>query len=91
MSSTFRLKAVPVRAAAAASTLTVSLFYLLAQMAGAGALVSLLLGVSSSAGQDVVVAVVGLLMIFYVLVGGMKGTTWVQIVKATILASPAPR
>jgi cation/acetate symporter len=84
-----RLKAVPVRAAAAASTLTVSLFYLLAQMAGAGALVSLLLGISSSAGQDVVVAVVGLLMIFYVLVGGMKGTTWVQIVKATILAAGA--
>ncbi len=84
-----RLKAVPVRAAAAASTLTVSLFYLLAQMAGAGALVSLLLGVSGGAGQDVIVAVVGLLMIFYVLVGGMKGTTWVQIVKASILAAGA--
>ena len=84
-----RLKAAPVRAAAAASTLTVSLFYLLAQMAGAGALVSLLLGVNSSAGQDLVVAVVGILMIFYVLVGGMKGTTWVQIVKATILAAGA--
>ena len=84
-----RLKAAPVRAAAALSTLTVSLFYLLAQMAGAGALVSLLLGVSSSAGQDLVVAVVGILMIFYVLVGGMKGTTWVQIVKATILAAGA--
>jgi Na+(H+)/acetate symporter ActP len=41
-------------------------------MAGAGALVSLLLGVSSTAGQDIVVAVVGLLMIFYVMVGGMK-------------------
>ncbi len=81
-----RLKAAPVRAAAALSTLTVSLFYLLAQMAGAGALVSLLLGVNSSVGQDVVVAVVGIIMIFYVLVGGMKGTTWVQIVKATILA-----
>ena len=81
-----RLKAPRVRAAAALSTLTVCLFYLLAQMAGAGALVSLLLGVSSSAGQDLVVAVVGILMIFYVLVGGMKGTTWVQIVKATILA-----
>ncbi len=84
-----RLRAVPVRAAAAISTLTVSLFYLLAQMAGAGALVSLLLGVSSSAGQDLIVAVVGLLMIFYVLVGGMKGTTWVQIVKASILAAGA--
>jgi cation/acetate symporter len=84
-----RLKAPPVRAAAAVSTLTVSLFYLLAQMAGAGALVSLLLGVSSAAGQDLVVAVVGILMLFYVLVGGMKGTTWVQIVKASILAAGA--
>ena len=80
-----RLRAVPVRAAAAVSTLTVSLFYLLAQMAGAGALVSLLLGVHSAQGQDATVAVVGLLMIFYVLVGGMKGTTWVQIVKALLL------
>lgn len=84
-----RLRAVRVRGAAALSTLTVSLFYLLAQMAGAGALVSLLLGVNSSAGQDVIVAVVGLLMIFYVLVGGMKGTTWVQIIKATILMGGA--
>ena len=80
-----RLRRPPVRAAAALSTLTVSLFYLLAQMAGAGGLVSLLLGVSRHRGQDLMIAVVGLLMIFYVLVGGMKGTTWVQIVKATIL------
>lgn len=84
-----RLKAVPVRAAAAVSTLTVSLFYLLAQMAGAGGLVSLLLGVRSSQGQDLTVAVVGLVMIFYVLVGGMKGTTWVQIVKAVLLLAGA--
>jgi cation/acetate symporter len=82
-----RLKAPPVRAAAALATLTVCLFYLLAQMAGAGALVSLLLGVNTSAGQDIVVAAVGVIMIFYVLIGGMKGTTWVQIVKATILAA----
>jgi cation/acetate symporter len=81
-----RLKAVPVRAAVAVSTLTISLFYLLAQMAGAGGLVSLLLGVHSTQGQDVTVAVVGLVMIFYVLVGGMKGTTWVQIVKASLLS-----
>jgi cation/acetate symporter len=81
-----RLKDVRVRSAAAVSTITVSLFYLLAQMAGAGGLVSLLLGVNSSVGQDLVVAVVGMLMLFYVLVGGMKGTTWVQIVKAVILA-----
>ena len=82
-----RLKAPSVRAAAALATLMVCLFYLLAQMAGAGVLVSLLLGVNSSVGQDLVVAVVGILMIFYVLVGGMKATTWVQIVKATILAA----
>lgn len=85
----FRLKAIPVRAAAAAATLTVSLFYLLAQMAGAGGLVSLLLGVHSAQGQDLTVAAVGLLMIFYVLVGGMKGTTWVQIVKAVLLLTSA--
>ncbi len=80
-----RLKNVPVRAAAAVSTLTISVLYLVAQMAGAGELVSLLLGVKSSGGQDLTVAVVGLVMLFYVLVGGMKGTTWVQIVKAVIL------
>ena len=84
-----RLHAVPVRAAAAVSALTISLFYLLAQMAGAGALVSLLLGVNSTRGQDITIAAVGLLMIFYVLVGGMKGTTWVQIVKAVLLAAGA--
>ncbi|MEV0673164.1 cation acetate symporter [Mycobacterium sp. NPDC050441] len=81
----FRLKQRPVRLAAAISTLTVSLFYLLAQMAGAGGLVALLLDVNSRTGQSIVIAVVGLLMIVYVLVGGMKGTTWVQIIKAVLL------
>jgi len=81
----FRLKQKPVRIAASISTLAVCLFYLLAQMAGAGALVSLLLGISSRAGQSVVIIVVGALMILYVLLGGMKGTTWVQIIKATLL------
>ncbi|GAA1591729.1 cation acetate symporter [Kribbella sancticallisti] len=81
----FRLKQRPVRMAAAISTLVVSFFYLLAQMAGAGGLVALLLGISNRAGQSVVIAVVGLLMVTYVLVGGMKGTTWVQIVKAVLL------
>ena len=81
----FRLKPGPVRAAAALSTLVVSFFYLLAQMNGAGGLVALLLGVTGSAGQAVVVAVVGALMVVYVLIGGMKGTTWVQIVKAVLL------
>jgi cation/acetate symporter len=81
----FRMRRQPVRAAAAVSTLVVSLFYLLAQMAGAGGLVALLLNVKSTTGQALVVAVVGFLMIFYVLVGGMRGTTWVQIVKAALL------
>ncbi|WP_369375821.1 cation acetate symporter [Promicromonospora sp. Populi] len=81
----FRLKQRPIRLAAALSTLAVVFFYLLAQMAGAGGLVALLLGITDRAGQGVVIAVVGGLMILYVLVGGMKGTTWVQIIKATLL------
>jgi cation/acetate symporter len=81
----FRLKQRPIRMAAALSTLAVVFFYLLAQMAGAGGLVALLLGVTDKAGQGLVIAVVGALMILYVLVGGMKGTTWVQIIKATLL------
>lgn len=81
----FRLRQRPVRMAAAISTLCVSLFYLLAQMAGAGGLVNLLLGVSDSATQALIIAIVGVLMIVYVLVGGMKGTTWVQIIKAVLL------
>ena len=85
----FRLKQRPVRMAAATSTLTVSLFYLLAQMAGAGGLVALLLDVKSRGGQSIVIAVVGILMIVYVLVGGMKGTTWVQIIKAVLLITGA--
>ncbi|MFP7760384.1 cation acetate symporter [Marisediminicola sp. LYQ134] len=81
----FRLKQGPVRVAAATTTLAVCFFYLLAQMAGAGGLVSLLLGIDDSLGQSIVVTVVGVLMIVYVLVGGMKGTTWVQIIKAFLL------
>ncbi|HNF03801.1 MAG TPA: cation acetate symporter [Mycobacterium sp.] len=85
----FRLEQRPVRLAAATSTLTVSLFYLLAQMAGAGGLVALLLDIKGRGAQSVVIAVVGVLMIVYVLVGGMKGTTWVQIIKAVLLIAGA--
>jgi cation/acetate symporter len=85
----FRLKQRPMRLAAAISTLTVSLFYLLAQMSGAGGLVALLLDVKGRLGQSIVIAVVGILMIVYVLVGGMKGTTWVQIIKAVLLIAGA--
>lgn len=85
----FRLKQKPVRIAAATTTLVVCFFYLLAQMAGAGGLVSLLLGISDTLGQSLVITVVGALMILYVLVGGMKGTTWVQIIKAVLLIAGA--
>ena len=85
----FRLKQRPVRMAAAITTLAVCFFYLLAQMSGAGGLVSLLLGIDSRLGQSIVIAVVGVLMIVYVLIGGMKGTTWVQIVKAGLLIAGA--
>ncbi|REH49893.1 cation/acetate symporter [Kutzneria buriramensis] len=85
----FRMKQGPVRTAAAISTLAVSFFYLLAQMNGAGGLVALLLGVTSTAGQALVVSVVGVVMIIYVLVGGMRGTTWVQIIKAVLLIAGA--
>ena len=85
----FRLKQRPVRIAAATTTLAVCFFYLLAQMAGAGGLVSLLLGINDKLGQSLVITVVGALMILYVLIGGMKGTTWVQIIKACLLIAGA--
>jgi cation/acetate symporter len=85
----FRLRARPVRVAAAITTLAVTFFYLLAQMAGAGGLVSLLLGISDEGWQSLVIAVVGVLMIIYVLIGGMKGTTWVQMIKAVLLIAGA--
>jgi cation/acetate symporter len=94
----YRMKQRPVRTAAALSTITVSIFYLLAQMVGAGALVALLLGIKPGQtflGLDAAeakigtIVLVGALMIVYVTVGGMKGTTWVQIVKAGLLMSGA--
>ena len=82
----YRLQARPVRAWAALSTLTVSTFYMIAQMVGAGALVSLLLA-GSGIGYAGAVTGVGILMIVYVVFGGMLATTWVQIVKAVLLMS----
>ncbi|MEJ7774944.1 MAG: cation acetate symporter [Nocardioidaceae bacterium] len=81
----YRMRQTPVRTAAATSTVVVSIFYLLAQMVGAGTLVALLLGVSSEGIQNLTIIGVGALMIIYVVFGGMKGTTWVQIVKAVLL------
>ncbi|MFG2056241.1 cation acetate symporter [Micromonospora sp. NPDC048930] len=94
----FRMRQRPVRTAAAVSTITVSIFYLLAQMVGAGALVALLLGIKPGTtflGMDAdtakvaTIILVGALMIIYVTVGGMKGTTYVQIVKAFLLMTGA--
>ncbi|NBE82243.1 solute symporter family protein [Micromonospora rubida] len=94
----FRMRQRPVRTAAAVSTITVSIFYLLAQMVGAGALVALLLGIKPGTtflGMDAdtakiaTIVMVGALMIIYVTVGGMKGTTYVQIVKAFLLMTGA--
>ncbi|NLE18456.1 MAG: cation acetate symporter, partial [Propioniciclava sp.] len=85
----FRMNQKPVRTAAATSTLVISFVYLLAQMAGAGGLVALLLGVSDRNMQSLVIGLVGLLMIAYVLIGGMKGTTWVQMIKAVLLVGGA--
>lgn len=77
----FRFAQTPVRVFAACSTLAVVLFYLIAQMVGAGQLIKLLFGLP----YVYAVVVVGLLMTCYVLFGGMIATTWVQIIKAVLL------
>src|SRR5512138_2909891 len=78
----YRLKAAPVRSAAALSTLTISLFYMLAQMVGAGSLVNLLIPQLSF---EMSIVIIGVLMMAYVVFGGMIATTWVQIIKAVLL------
>ena len=78
----FRLRRPVVRVVAAASTLTVSLFYMIAQMVGAGSLVSLFV---PGIGFNAAIVTVGVLMLIYVIFGGMLATTWVQIVKAVLL------
>src|SRR3974390_525950 len=80
----YRLKPRPVRAMAALSTLTVSTFYMIAQMVGAGTLVALLLK-GSGITYNAAVTMVGVLMVAYVVFGGMLATTWVQIIKAVLL------
>lgn len=81
----YRLKARPVRAMAALSTLTVSTFYMIAQMVGAGGIIEQLIGVSFTPA----VIGVGVLMLVYVVFGGMLATTWVQIIKAILLMAGA--
>ena len=81
----FRLAEKPVRAMAAFSSLVVVAFYLIAQMVGAGQLIKLLFGLN----YNIAVVIVGLLMMAYVMFGGMLATTWVQIIKAVLLLSGA--
>ncbi len=81
----YRLQQTPLRVLAASGTLVVVLFYLIAQMVGAGQLIKLLFGI------DYIYAefIVGALMILYVTFGGMLATTWVQIIKACLLLGGA--
>ncbi|MCO8054060.1 cation acetate symporter [Acinetobacter towneri] len=81
----FRLAEKPVRTLAAFSSLVVVAFYLIAQMVGAGQLIKLLFGLN----YNLAVVIVGLLMMAYVMFGGMLATTWVQIIKAVMLLSGA--
>ncbi|MDI6727632.1 MAG: sodium/solute symporter [Thermodesulfovibrionales bacterium] len=81
----YRLNQRPIRAAAAAGSLVTVLFYLIAQMVGAGTLIKLMFGLP----YEVAIVVVGTLMIAYVLFGGMLATTWVQIIKAVLLLGGA--
>jgi cation/acetate symporter len=81
----FRTDPKPVRAVAALATVAVSTFYLTAQMVGAGKLMALLVGVP----YRVAIVGVGILMVGYVVFGGMMATTWVQIIKAGLLVAGA--
>lgn len=81
----YRFAPTAIRSFAASGTLVVVLFYLIAQMVGAGALIKLLFGLD----YWVAVTLVGVLMMVYVLFGGMTATTWVQIIKAVLLLSGA--
>ncbi|MGI5403385.1 solute symporter family protein [Streptomyces sp. CA-135486] len=80
-----RMRERPVRIAAGTSSVAVSVLYLVAQMVGAGSLVALLLGGTSEAARSWTVIGVGALMVVYVSWGGMRATTWIQIVKAVLL------
>ncbi|WP_301277958.1 cation acetate symporter [Dechloromonas sp.] len=81
----YRFSQTPIRAFAATGTLVVVAFYLIAQMVGAGQLIKLLFGLE----YWMAVIIVGVLMMVYVLFGGMTATTWVQIIKAILLLSGA--
>ena len=79
--ASYRLKQKPIRVLSACGSLVVVALYLIAQMVGAGKLIQLLFGLD----YHVAVVMVGILMVMYVLFGGMLATTWVQIIKAVLL------
>lgn len=81
----YRLESKPIRIISAVSALSVIVFYLIAQMVGAGQLIQILFGLPYGAA----VIIVGILMICYVTFGGMHATTWVQIIKAILLLGGA--
>ena len=81
----FRLEQQPARVAAATGTLAVAAFYLIAQMVGAGALITALVGID----YNLAILLTGIFMLTYVVFGGMLATTWVQIVKAVLLMGGA--
>ncbi|QDX83023.1 cation acetate symporter [Denitratisoma sp. DHT3] len=83
--ASFRLAQTPVRSMAATGTLVVVAFYLIAQMVGAGQLIKLLFGLDYMTAE----IIVGVLMVSYVLFGGMLATTWVQVIKAVMLLAGA--
>lgn len=81
----YRLSPKPVRTLSAVGSLVVVALYLIAQMVGAGKLIELLFGLN----YHIAVVLVGILMVLYVLFGGMLATTWVQIIKAILLLAGA--
>lgn len=83
--ASYRLGQTQIRILSAFGSLIVVAFYLIAQMVGAGKLIQLLFGLD----YYVAVVLVGVLMVMYVLFGGMLATTWVQIIKAVLLLSGA--
>lgn len=83
--ASFRFRQTPIRSMAASGTLVVVILYLIAQMVGAGKLIQLLFGLD----YTLAVVLVGVLMVAYVMFGGMLATTWVQIIKAVLLLSGA--
>lgn len=80
-----RLTERPIRIMTGVATLCICGTYLIAQMVAAGTLVQVLFGLQYSHA----VLIVGALMTSYVLFGGMVATTWIQIIKATMLLAGA--